>query len=109
VRAFRLWSGFIDPQSAASNFFSIKIVHSLGGFFIFLHFDKGESTRLASFPIVYDVDARDLAEGLDQGSQVAFCSLKTHVAYENVFHCCSLATGGFLRSAFKKSAKLFGS
>ncbi|HVH60169.1 MAG TPA: hypothetical protein VM709_07535 [Candidatus Sulfotelmatobacter sp.] len=85
--AFR--PGFVDLEIAASELFAIEGRDGFGGFHIIWHFDKREATGPARFAIGDNMNAPDLAEGLEQRSQIGFRGLKTHISDKKVFHAIS--------------------
>src|SRR5438874_2056683 len=85
--AFR--PGFVDLEIAAAELFAIEARDSVGGFRIIGHFDKGEAASPAGFAIGDNMNAPDLAEGLEQRSQICFRGLKTHISDKKTFHTTS--------------------
>jgi hypothetical protein len=99
---------FVHLQGASGDFSPIQSGYCLGRLSIIGNFHKRKPSGLPRLTVMRDVNARDLSERLKQRAQVAFRSLKTHVADENAFDFSSFPADRFLRSAFEKSAKLGG-
>jgi hypothetical protein len=81
-----LGASFVHLQVAATHFFSIEPGDCLRGLGIVGHFNKRKSPGTSRLPVHRNVNTRDLTEGLEQGAQVRFRGLKTHVTDEQILH-----------------------
>jgi hypothetical protein len=84
--AFAAGARFVDLQIASAGFLTIESSDRLGRFVVIGHFDEGESTGPAGFPVHGHVHAGDLAERLKQRSQIALRRLKIHVSDKQALH-----------------------
>src|SRR5580700_11089415 len=79
-------SGFVHLQGAAGNFLPIQSGYGLGRFRVIGDFDKRKASRLTRLTVLHDVNTRDLSERLKEHAEIAFRSLKTHVADKQILH-----------------------
>ena len=77
---------FVYLQVAPAHFFAIESSHGLGRFLIVGHFHERKPSRPAGFPVHGHVHASDLPKWREQIAQLAFRSLKTHVADKQTLH-----------------------
>jgi hypothetical protein len=84
--AFGLGARFVHLQVAAAEIFAVERGDGLGGFVVIRHFNESETAGAAGLAVHYDVNARDLTEGLKQRLQIALGGLKTHISNKQILH-----------------------
>jgi hypothetical protein len=89
ARAVGFGPSLVDLEIASAELLAIEGRNGFGGFGIIGHFHKGEAARPAGLAIGDNMNAPDLAEGLEQRSQIGFRSLKTHISDKKTFHTIS--------------------
>ena len=99
-----LGTGFIDIQSAPTQFLSVKCSNRLLGFGGIRHFDEGKAPRTAGITIGYDADLLDGPVGFKQRPQLCFGSAVGDVPDEQLLHngssCCKLKCNSNSRCGF---------
>jgi hypothetical protein len=89
ARTVAFWPGFVDLEITAAELFAVEGGHSFASFGIIGHFHEGKAASPAGLAIGDNVDAPDLAEGLEQSGQIGFGGLKTHISDKKTFHTIS--------------------
>lgn len=87
---FGLGPRFIDFQIASAEILAIESGDGFGGLIVILHFDETEAASAAGFAVRSNVDARELAEWLEERPEIRSSGLKAHIAYKQVLHTGSL-------------------
>src|SRR5690242_9957487 len=87
--AVALRPGFVDFEITAAKRFPIERGNGVGGFRIIWHFHKSEAASPAGLAIGHNMNASDLAKGLEQCGQIGLGGLKTHISDKKTFHTIS--------------------
>jgi hypothetical protein len=83
---FRFRACFVYLQIAAADVFAVQSCNGFGCFGVIGHFDKTETARASGLAIGGDVDAGELAEGLEERAEVVRGGLKAHIANKKILH-----------------------
>jgi hypothetical protein len=83
---FRFRASFVYLQIAATDVFAVESCNGFGCFGVIGHFDETETARASGLAIGGDVDAGELAEGLEERAEIVRGGLKAHIANKEILH-----------------------
>src|SRR4029077_13791141 len=87
-----LRTGFVDFQIAPADLLAIEGRDRFCRLFVVGHFHKAEAARPPGLAIHGHMHASELAEWLEERTQVCRCGLEAHVAHKQVLHALCLLT-----------------
>src|SRR3984885_2914982 len=83
---FRFRASFVYLQIAATDVFAVESCNGFGCFGVIGHFDETEAARASGFAIGGDVDAGELAEGLEERAEIVGGGLRDYFAPKKILH-----------------------
>src|ERR1700680_1529598 len=104
--AFFPGARFVYLQVAPANLFAVETGDGFGGFGVIGHFHESKAAGPAGLAVGGNVNACDLAERLEERTQVALGGLETHVANKQILHSLSLLKS--VRGRWRSAAALAG-
>jgi hypothetical protein len=89
ARSVGFGPSLVDLEIASADRLAIEGRDGFDGFGIIGHFHKSEAARSTGLAIGDNMNAPDLAEGLEQRGQIGLGGLKTHIPDKKTFHTIS--------------------